>query len=122
MRWLAISLLLSVGCDSAPAPDPVPAADTGPKPFDLAGYCSAMCKRTTECSLEAAQDAAELGGSQTEAALEAARQSSEAQRESCVAGCQSEPIDPLDRDLARSAQRCLHRKSCDELERCLAAL
>jgi hypothetical protein len=110
-------------CEPAPATEAVPSA-TQPTPntFDLDTYCNAMCKRTATCSLEAAEEAASLGGDKTEEALRTTKSELAALRERCVAGCRAEPVDPLDASLAERANRCLQQVDCAGVERCLAAL
>ncbi len=123
MRFVFCFALALMACDSPPAPDVTPAGPTrDPNAFDLPRYCAAMCERTASCSMEAAKHSASLGGDKTEAALTAARAEQKALQDQCLAGCQSETVDPLEKTRARRAQYCLQQSDCAGLERCLAAL
>jgi hypothetical protein len=118
------AVFLTFACDAAPTPTPEPAAATAPKPepFDLVGYCAAMCERTTTCGLQSAEASAALGGKKTEDALRKAKADTQTSREDCVVGCGATPIDDDNRGAALRAKRCLGADACADLEKCLALL
>lgn len=120
-RFLLLPLLL-VACEEPPDPQPEPAAATvaKPEPFDLDGYCTKMCERTTTCSMQAAEGSAALGGAKVEKALREARDESSQLTDACVTGCKATPVDEKNRGAALRAKHCLKADSCGELEKCLA--
>lgn len=121
---LALMLLGLFACDAEPAaavrePGAAPAPTVAP--FDLDGYCSAMCKRATACGSQAAEGPASRSGGAGEALKEAKAGAEELER-SCLAGCKWRPVDAADRSAALQAERCLDEKDCAALEKCLGEI
>lgn len=121
--WPIVGLLTLGACEQPVEVQPETAATAvQPEPFDLAGYCAAMCERTTECGMKAAEATAALGGVKTEEALRQAKAEYDTHVRACGTGCQRTPINDDNRGLALRAKQCLDASDCADLEQCLTTL
>ena len=91
-------------------------------PFDLKGYCSAVCERSTRCGLESAQALAVKGDRVEAAALASAQKLAPETEASCVKQCNASPVDAASRVTLEAAQRCLNETECAPFQKCLEAL
>jgi hypothetical protein len=130
-------LLLVVACSSqepsngaasspasaaAAAPQPSISAIASAPPFDLKGYCSSVCERSTRCGLEAAQALAVKGDRGDAAVVASAQKLAPETEASCLKQCNGSPLDAASQATLEAAQRCLSETACAPFQKCLVAL
>ena len=120
LYWISTLSLVAIGCDRpSDTPPPEPATAATSTASSLEGYCQAMCKRTTACSLELAKRAAQP---EDAALLDELAAKAPEQERLCREGCGRDPLPEGDHLQLERGEICLRRESCDALGDCLAAL